>query len=82
MTQKSEQRRQQRIGREILTNEVVSVLWKETDLRAIVGGWEGQGASRLECQADAGSSVLHLTWRLSTKEGGLCCLGPTADPAK
>lgn len=36
MTQKSEPRRRQWMGREILTNEAVSVLWKETDLRAIV----------------------------------------------
>ena len=58
MTQKSEQRRQQWIGREILTNEVVSVLWKETDLRATVGvgkarehrGWSvRQTLARLFC---------------------------------
>lgn len=38
MTQKSEQRRQQWIRREIVTNEAVWALWKEISLRTIVGG--------------------------------------------
>lgn len=36
MTQKSEPRRRQWIGREILTNKAVLILWKETVLRDTV----------------------------------------------